>query len=46
MAAMPLLNRQPETPYIQGLLIVLAIILLATVLRYLPFFLHEILGVR
>jgi hypothetical protein len=46
MAAMPILNRQPETPYIQGLLVLLALILLATVLRYFPFFWHEVVGFR
>ena len=46
MAAMPLLNRQPETPYIRGLLVVLGLILAISALRYLPFFLREILGVR
>lgn len=46
MAAMPLLNRLPETPYVRGLLIVLALILLATVLRYFPFFVHQVMGVK
>ena len=46
MAAMPLLNRQPEAPYIRGLLVVLGIILAISVVRYLPFFLRTILGVR
>jgi hypothetical protein len=46
MTTMPLLNRQPETPYIQGLLVVLALILAVSAIRYLPFFLREILGVR
>jgi hypothetical protein len=46
MAAMPILNRQPETPYIQGLLVLLALILLATALRYFPFVWHEVLGLR
>jgi hypothetical protein len=46
MSAMPLLNRQPETPYIRGLLIVLGLILLLAVFRYFPFFLHQVLGVR
>ena len=46
MAAMPLLNRQPEAPYIRGLLVILGLILAVSVLRYFPFFLHEILGVR
>ena len=46
MAAMPLLNRQPEAPYIRGLLVVLGIILAISALRYLPFFLHNVLGVR
>jgi hypothetical protein len=46
MAAMPVLNRQPETPYIHGLLIVLALILLATALRYFSFFAHQVLGWR
>jgi hypothetical protein len=43
---MPLLNRQPEAPYIQGLLVVLGLILLGTAVRYWPFFVHEVLGVR
>ena len=43
---MPLLNREPEIPYILGLLIVLALIMGIAVLRYPPFFLHQILGVR
>ena len=46
MAAMPLLNRRPEAPYIRGLLVILGLILLAAALRYLPFFLREVLGVR
>ena len=46
MAAMPLLNRRPEAPYVQGLLVILGLILLAAALRYFPFFLHEVLGVR
>jgi hypothetical protein len=46
MTAMPLLNRQPETPHIQGLLVVLALILLIAALRYPQFFLHQILGAR
>ena len=46
MAAMPLLNRRPEAPYIQGLLVVLGLILLITALRYVPFFLHQVLWVR
>jgi Mg2+ and Co2+ transporter CorA len=46
MSAMPLLNRQPETPYILGLLVVLALIVTVSVFRYFPFFLHQVLGVR
>jgi hypothetical protein len=46
MTAMPLLNRQPETPYILGLLVVLALVIVIAVLRYFPFFLHQVLGVR
>jgi hypothetical protein len=46
MAAMPLLNREPETPYALGLLIALGLIMTVAVVRYFPFFLHEILGVR
>jgi hypothetical protein len=46
MAAMPLLNRQPETPYIQGLLVVLGLMMVVAAIRYFPFFLREILGVR
>jgi hypothetical protein len=43
---MPFLNREPETPYAVGLLIVLGLIMIVAALRYLPFFLHEILGVQ
>ena len=46
MTAMPLLNRQPETPYILGLLVVLGLIVVIAALRYFPFFLHQVLGVR
>ncbi len=46
MAAMPLLNRRPEAPYVQGLLIILGLILLAAALRYFPFLWQEVLGVR
>lgn len=46
MTAMPLLNRQPETPYILGLLVVLALVIVVAALRYFPFFLHQVLGVR
>jgi hypothetical protein len=46
MTAMPLFNRQPEAPHAVGLLLVLGLIVLVTVLRYFPFFLHEALGVR
>jgi hypothetical protein len=46
MTAMLLLNRQPETPYILGLLVVLGLILVIAALRYFPFFLHQVLGVR
>jgi hypothetical protein len=46
MAAMPFLNRQPETPYTVGLLIVLGLIMVGAAFHYFPFFLREILGVR
>jgi hypothetical protein len=46
MAAMPILNRQPEAPYAVGLLIILGLILLVASIRYLPFFLHQALGLR
>jgi hypothetical protein len=46
MTAMPILNRQPETPYTIGLLIVLGLIMVAAAIRYFPFFLHQVLGVR
>ena len=46
MAAMSLLNRRPEAPYTQGLLVILGLILLGAALRYWPFFLHQVLGVR
>jgi hypothetical protein len=43
---MPILNREPETPSTLGLLIVLGLILVIAVVRYYPFFLHEVFGVR
>jgi len=43
---MPLLNRQPEAPYIKGLLVVLALIMLVAAVRYHAFFAREILGLR
>jgi hypothetical protein len=43
---MPLLNRQPETPHTLGLLIALGLIMIVATLRFFPFFLHQILGVR
>jgi hypothetical protein len=43
---MPILNRQPETPYTMGLLIVLGLIMVATAIRYCPFFLHQVFGVH
>jgi hypothetical protein len=46
MSAMPILNRQPETPHILGLLVVLALVVTVAVFRYFPFFLHQVLGVR
>ncbi len=46
MSGMPVLNRQPEAHHAAGLLIVLAAILTFAALRNLPFFLHEVLGVR
>ena len=46
MTAMPILNRRPEAPYIQGLLVILGLILLAAAVRYFSFFWHEVLGVR
>jgi hypothetical protein len=46
MTAMPILNRQPETPYAMGLRIVLGLIMVVAALRYFPFFLHQIFGVR
>jgi hypothetical protein len=46
MIAMPFLSRQPETPYIVGLLIILGLILLIAALRYFPFFLHQVFGLR
>lgn len=46
MAAMPLLNREPETPYVKGLLIILGVILVVAAVRYSPFFLHDVFGVR
>jgi hypothetical protein len=46
MAAMPILNRQPEPSHAAGLLIVLGLILIIAAIRYAPFFLHEIVGLR
>jgi len=46
MASMPILNRQPEAPHALGLLIVLGLVLSAAAIRSLPFFLHELFGVR
>jgi hypothetical protein len=46
MTAMPILNRQPETPYTVGLLIILGLIMLIAAVHYFPFFLHQVLGVR
>lgn len=46
MALMPILNRQPEAPHALGLLIVLGAILTLAAIRNIPFFLHEIVGVR
>jgi len=43
---MPILNRQPETPYTMGLLIVLGLIMVGTTIRYFPFFLHQVFGVH
>lgn len=43
---MPILNRLPEIPYIKGLLVVLALILLISVFRYPAFFMHEVLELR
>jgi hypothetical protein len=42
----PILNRQPEAPHAMGLLIVLGLILAIAAIRYAPFFLHEIVGLR
>lgn len=46
MAAMPLLNREPETRYVIGLLMILGVILVVAMVRYSPFFLHDVFGVR
>lgn len=46
MAAMPILNREPEMPYTLGLLIVLCVIFAVAAIRYFPFFLHQVFGVR
>jgi hypothetical protein len=46
MTAMPILNREPETPYTVGLLIILGTILAIAGVRYFPFFLHQVVGVR
>jgi hypothetical protein len=45
MATMPILNREPEIPYTLGLLIVLGLIMVTAMVRYFPFFLHQVLGV-
>ena len=41
---MRVLNREPEPVEAAGLLIVLALALLAGMLRFFPFFRHELLG--
>jgi len=46
MTAMPFLNREPETPYTVGLLIILGLIILIAAVRYFPFFLHQVFGFR
>jgi hypothetical protein len=46
MTAMPILNRQPEIPYVRGLLMLLMLILLIAMVRYPRFFLHGVLGLR
>lgn len=43
---MPFLNRKPETPYTVGLLIVLGLMMALAAVRSLPFFLHQVFGVR
>lgn len=43
---MPFLNRQPDTPYTVGLLIILGLIMIIAASHYFPFFLHEVFGVR
>jgi hypothetical protein len=45
MAAMPILNRQPDAHHAAGLLVALALILLIAAARNAPFFLHT-MGVR
>jgi hypothetical protein len=42
---MPILNRQPEASHARGLLIVLVLVLAVAVIRNLPFFLHQVLGI-
>jgi len=42
----PILNRAPELSYTLGLLMVLATIMLVAAIRYFPFFLHQVFGVR
>ena len=46
MAAMPILNRQPEAGHAVGILIVLGFVVVFAAIRNLPFFLHELFGVR
>jgi hypothetical protein len=43
---MPLLNRQPEPAHAKGLLVLLALLLLAGVVRYFDFFRHQVWGAR
>jgi hypothetical protein len=42
----PILNRQPEASHAAGLLFILGLVLAIAAVRNLPFFLHEILGLR
>ena len=46
MAAMPVLNREPEPVEAVGVLLLLAIVLLTALLRFFPFFRHNVLGLR
>jgi hypothetical protein len=43
---MPLMNRQPDTSHAKGLLVIVALLVLATVARYFHFFRHLVWGLH